>query len=50
MKGTKRRKMNQKSKRKKGNVYETVDVRGVAGTTTFAAVGAAMIKASGGVN
>jgi len=48
MKGTKRRKMNQKSKRKKGNVYETLDVRGVGVMMTFAVVGA--IIASGGVN
>ena len=39
-------KMNQKSKRKKGNVYETLDVRGVDVVMTFAVVG--VIIASGG--
>ena len=38
--------MNQKSKRKKGNVYETLDVRGVDVVMTFAVVG--VIIASGG--
>ena len=42
--------MSQKSKRKKGNVYETLDVRGVGGTTTFAVVGVAMIMDTGGAN
>ena len=50
MNGSRRTRMSQKSKRKKGNVYETLDVRCVGGTTTFAVVGVAMIMDTGGAN
>ena len=49
-KRTKMSQMDQKSKQKKGNVYEILGVRGAAETMTFAVVGVAKIMDTGGVN